>query len=194
MNLQESINLSLKTWYPKDHDLHHNLDHPTMKLAGEAGELLDLYAKHKYKPAFNWWHCKICKKSEIEHGVRTHSYTALVIDELGDWWYYWRILAYQSNRPLADFEEVIKEDGHLDCDMKEALISINYLSASILNRLTVMINPLPPPASLGLILYDLLYPFMGLIKTLGTDLDYITQSNYRKLNSEETNHGWRGAC
>ena len=37
---QSQLN-ALKTWYPTDNSLHLNPRHPAIKLAGEAGEILD---------------------------------------------------------------------------------------------------------------------------------------------------------
>jgi len=69
-----SIEIALRTWYPKDHPLHLNPHHPLGKLLGEWGELLDDYMKSLYKPGYVF---------EPE-------------DELGDIWYYLRILCYQK--------------------------------------------------------------------------------------------------
>jgi hypothetical protein len=74
MNFNEAVELSLRTWYPKDHPLHFNPHHPLGKLLGEWGELLDDYMKSLYKPGF---------KFDPQ-------------DEMGDIWYYIRILAYQK--------------------------------------------------------------------------------------------------
>ncbi len=73
-----SIELSLRTWYPKDHPLHFDLHHPLGKLVGEWGELLDDYMKHLYKPEYEWE----------------------PLGELVDIWYYIRILAYQTKIKL----------------------------------------------------------------------------------------------
>lgn len=35
--------------------------------------------------------------------------------------------------------------------------------------------------------------FMHILKHLNTDLDDLTELNFKKLNSEPTNHGWRDA-
>ncbi len=104
--------LSLLTWYQPDNDKYKDSFHPTLKLAGEIGELLDLYAKHLFKPGFDWMDCKWCKESQNWHkkisnwcsmgklrvGINlphsTITYTPKVLDELGDVWYYLRILAW----------------------------------------------------------------------------------------------------
>ncbi len=76
--MDKSIELSLKTWYPKGHPLHYDLHHPLGKLVGEWGELLDDYMKQLYKPGYEW----------------------KPLDELVDIWYYIRILAYQARIKL----------------------------------------------------------------------------------------------
>ena len=66
----DQVQISLRTWYPVDHELHFNPHHPLGKLLGEWGELLDDYMKSLYKPG----------------------YVFEPVDELGDIWYYLRIL------------------------------------------------------------------------------------------------------
>ena len=73
--IKNAIELALKTWYPPDHPLHLNPHHPLGKLLGEWGELLDDFMKLLYKP----------------------NYKSNFTDELGDMWYYIRILSYQQN-------------------------------------------------------------------------------------------------
>jgi hypothetical protein len=72
--MKQAIEIALRTWYPKDHPLHFNRHHPLGKLLGEWGELLDDYMKSLYKPGYVF---------EPEN-------------ELGDIWYYLRILCYQK--------------------------------------------------------------------------------------------------
>ncbi len=84
----KSIELALRTWYPKDNPLHFDLHHPLGKLVGEWGELLDDYMKHLYKP----------------------DYVFDPEDELGDIWYYLRILAYQNNHEFKDNVDYINYD------------------------------------------------------------------------------------
>ena len=70
-DFDKSVEIALKTWYPENHDLHTNSHHPLGKLLGEWGELLDDYMKSLYKP----------------------NYIFEPLDELGDVWYYERILS-----------------------------------------------------------------------------------------------------
>lgn len=79
------IEKSLRTWYPKSHNLHLNPHHPLGKLAGEWGELLDDYMKSIYKPGY-----------ELEPVI-----------ELGDIWYYLRILAYQGEFEFRTIDSIV---------------------------------------------------------------------------------------
>jgi hypothetical protein len=190
MTLQDDIQLALKTWYPKDHKLYHDLDHPTIKLAGEAGELLDLYGKHKYKPGFDWWQCKRCSKDEICHEnsispfrMLAHDYIPLILDELGDWWYYWRIMAY-----ILELERYPKSMSITKkTDIRDILIGMNYNSA------VVLLGYKDYGEILDSYLSEAFVEFSDLLILLEVTLEEVTQLNYQKLNSEATSHGWKGA-
>lgn len=80
-DFNKAVEIALRTWYPKNHELYSNSHHPLGKLLGEWGELLDDYMKSLYKPGYVF-------KPE---------------DELGDNWYYLRILCNQrgSGQPYA---------------------------------------------------------------------------------------------
>jgi NTP pyrophosphatase (non-canonical NTP hydrolase) len=78
---------TLKTWYPKNHKLHNDPLHPLVGLAGEAGELLNLWKKNEYKPGF---------KATREQWL----------DELGDLLYYLAIALYQCQIPVASMHLV----------------------------------------------------------------------------------------
>lgn len=77
---------ALKTWYPKDNALHMDKLHPILGLAGEAGELVNLWKKHNYKPKF------LASNADF-------------IDEMGDCLYYLAILAYQHGLTLDDLSQ-----------------------------------------------------------------------------------------
>ena len=89
--MKQAIEIALKTWYPKDDGLHFNPHHPLGKLLGEWGELLDDYMKSLYKPGYIF---------EPE-------------DELGDIWYYLRILCYQINYTPVNLEISIEKTEEL---------------------------------------------------------------------------------
>jgi hypothetical protein len=97
-DFDKAIDIALKTWYPKGHELHFNPHHPLGKLLGEWGELLDDYMKSLYKPGYVF---------EPE-------------DELGDIWYYLRILAYQGSHILNDIVEY--QDCNLDTIIADVMM------------------------------------------------------------------------
>ena len=67
--------LALETWHGKDVPKNEQINHAMLQLAAEAGEVVKHWAKHLYKP-----------DHEIDRDI--------VLDELGDLWYYVRIIAY----------------------------------------------------------------------------------------------------
>lgn len=182
--------LALKTWYKPDNPLYLDPRHPLIKLAGEAGELLDLYGKHEYKLGFDWWDCKHCKKSKSGHigGLicyhdRKQEYTPLVLDELGDWWYYLRIVCFIYGQPT---EWMISENYHF--------WAIDKLLALMAQNSAVMLNDWLDKRQIdGSRLKVLWGCFEPLLAQLDCTLDHLTDLNYAKLNSEATAHGWREA-
>ena len=67
--------LALETWHGKDVPINEQINHAMLQLAAESGEVVKHWAKHMYKPGH-----------EISRDI--------VLDELGDLWYYVRIIAY----------------------------------------------------------------------------------------------------
>lgn len=179
------IEKALLTWYAKDHPLHNDPLHPAIKLAGEAGELLDLYGKHEYKPGFDWWRCKKCGLMGYSHFKDgscdmdgTKFYTPLVLDEIGDIWYYIRILAYQAKLDLTG--TVPDEDSLLKV--------LTYLNSAAANVLHGFVEE--GKIFTGDFLYTY-HNFLRLLQKLDVSLEQVTELNYRKLNSEPTANGWR---
>jgi len=182
---------ALLTWYKPDNPLYKNPEHPTIKLAGEVGELMDLYGKHTYKPGFNWMRCKQCKKDKNWHNknnakykpwtkgiVCFRGYTSIVLDELGDIWYYLRIMAW-----IYDVE---LETQLMLPDEIQTYFSIRtmYINAS-----NILLNSENISYSLKTIFQCL----NQLLINLDYTLDELTELNYVKLNSDNTNHGWKNA-
>lgn len=178
--------LAKLTWYSPDSDKYRDLLHPTLKLAGEIGELLDLYAKHRFKPYFDWMECKNCKRKYDEWHVREYCicnvYTPKVLDELGDIWYYLRILAWIYDVDLRDDWYSSAENELTSKDFGLRLIPEMYIQVSkfMQNKDRSYIK-------------DIYYNFLILLTKLDCTLDQLTKLNYHKLNSEKTNHGWEGA-
>ena len=187
------IELSLLTWYPSDHPLYKDPEHPTIKLAGEIGELLDLYAKDKFKPGFDWMVCKHCNLG-IANGHRDNEcvvgnlrmdiinptfYTPLVLDELGDIWYYLRILAWQADIVFLLSDDDWYTDDYLDCIKDMYRYASNILYARLDEIETA--------------LQEIYYYLNIMLVDFSFTIEQLTELNYYKLNSEESNHGWKGA-
>ena len=195
-NPDESQKHALLTWYNNDNPLHFEPRHPVIALAGEAGELLDLFKKNEYKPNFSWWKCKVCgfmpaekRRSEVDYFAYTCMndavHTPLILDELGDYSYYLRILAYQKG---VSFEELC-ECGYIPGYKLDMLLAmLNEHSAKAL-RDYIEIGMKPPRTILEFLSRLFLSVLVGLDTTLQTVLDL----NYKKLNSEPSNHGWHNA-
>jgi len=187
---------SLKTWYPKSHELHLDSRHPCIKLAGECGELLDLYAKDEYKPNFSWWECKHCGYGDASHaGVYKECYefkgyyTPKVLDELGDISYYLRILTYQKGVTFDELCDGFRAEWfiHEDDNLVELLLELLSDSSRVLEHFLydneVMLSYLKDSA----------FTFLAILHKLDCPLKHLLELNYRKLNSEESKHGWANA-
>lgn len=190
---------ALATWYKPDNPLRNDPTHPAIKLAGEAGELLDLWGKDGYKPNFNWWRCKTCGETHTKdewvvrfdesknppYELICKTYTPLVLDELGDFSYYLRILAYQQQ---VTFEHLVNLANIPDSvEMSTLLAELNLRAAFVLSIFL----------SGHTIFYSDLLELTGLLlavlSKLDCPLEKLMELNYQKLNSDPTNHGWREA-
>lgn len=71
------IDKALATWYQPEHDVPEieQINQAILQLQSEAGELASLWAKHLYKPG------RVMTRDDV-------------LDELGDVWYYVRILCH----------------------------------------------------------------------------------------------------
>ena len=90
-----SIEFALRTWYKPEHDVPHDeqMNQAILQLQSEAGEVAALWAKHLYKPGH-----------QLEWGD--------VIDELGDVWYYVRIICHLCNITIEELTEYNREKLH----------------------------------------------------------------------------------
>lgn len=190
--MNNAIELSLKTWYPKDHPLHLDPLHPALGLAGEAGELLNLYKKERFKDGVSWWDCARCGHSQDGHNngectlsiypiglCPCESYTPKILDELGDAWYYLRILAYQSQ---CEFVTYLNKDNQQD-NILDVLISINTFSGKILTMVS-------HGEKINTFLLNSVFNFyLNALLLLDFTLDQATESNWAKL-SARGNNGW----
>lgn len=194
---------ALKTWYPIDHPLHFDPRHPCIKLAGEAGEILDLYGKEEYKPNFSWWKCKHCGESKEWHsqfsynwchpfldknGKPPFSYTPLILDELGDYSYYLRILAYQKQ---VTFEDLCKDFIAKKWKDKQLLLLLSWMNDESATLLTSYAEFGSEPTEKRL--RYITHHFLAILQILNVSLSQVLDLNYKKLNSNEDAHGWKSA-
>lgn len=77
---------ALETWHNKDVPKNEQINHAMLQLTSEAGEVAKLWAKHLYKPGH-----------EIDRDA--------VLNELGDLWYYVRIVAYLFDITIDELTE-----------------------------------------------------------------------------------------
>jgi len=156
---------ALTTWYNPDNVLYRATEHPTIKLAGEVGEITDCWGKEMFKPGYNW-------RNLEKDGL------PIVVSELGDISYYLRILTWQHDMSFIDEfgKAKLTDDGIIDCLKMMYAYAGNVLYCDATSDLLMVI-----------------VGYKNLLRRLGYSLDYILQTNYRKLNSDKTKHGWAGA-
>jgi hypothetical protein len=162
-DFNEAIELALKTWYPKDHELHSNPHHPLGKLLGEWGELLDDYMKSLYKLGYEF----------------------NPLDELGDIWYYLRILCYQKSNYEPDclyFTYTI--DNEIDFILA---VAMHECSLALINHYQGIVY--------SEFLLDICYTAMlDICKRYDITLDQLTASNWEKLKpGSERGNQWMKA-
>lgn len=197
--------LALLTWYAADDPRHKELIHPAIALAGECGELLDLLKKEMFKPDVSWSDCKICKHpADIHYGNKCDSptlkiggkliatcdcpnYESVLKDELGDLWYYIRILAY-----ILDHKLEIPQANKKKQKVAITLTLLNQLAATMAYNI-IFDNHLNINGEYISQLNHICHEFCIFLAALKISLDELTELNYQKLNSESTNHGWNGA-
>jgi hypothetical protein len=189
--------LALLTWHGGN-----DLEHISIKLAGEIGELLDLYGKHKYKPNFSWFDCKCghlhtfdhCTWEEVDIDTRTiytcpcQTLTPLVLDEMGDIWFYLRILVWNENSYLDknlwyEFKKLESDEfGWLRDDINTDFLAIKEMynrANKILRKEGIYTNA------------EMVYLCLNtILSRMGYTIEDLTRLNYIKLNSEESHHGW----
>ncbi len=144
--MNDSISLVLRTWHPKDHPLHYDLHHPLGKLVGELGELLDDYMKHLYKPGYEF---------DPE-------------DELGDIWYYLRILAYQNNHEFKDNVDYINYD-------------IDQIIAQCINISSEWFCGMSLESTIYSMLNSIYSAVVQIAEQYNLTIDQLTASNWQKL-------------
>jgi hypothetical protein len=133
-----------------------------MKLFGETGELVDDLAKAMYKPGY-----KLSREQAME--------------EAGDAWYYWRILAV-GNGLRFEWGAVTPTDSRQT--VQYALAEMGQAAGNIFHLAEVN------GAVLDIDLLRWVRWFMVLLGQLGLSLDEVHQFNVEKLAGAD-NHGWK---
>ena len=103
-------------------------------------------------------------------------YTPKILDELGDLWFYLRILAYQQEVDLSDNAYIPIPIKGIE-DMSTSLFSLNYLCAELLVYQDFT-N-----------LQSIFEWFLSVVFLLDCTLDQLTELNWAKLKDGD-NHGW----
>lgn len=181
---------ALASWYKEENPLRLEPRHPLIALAGEAGELLDCFKKEEYKPNWSWWNCNKCKHTREEHLATEDkkcdcsNYVPAVLSELGDWSYYLRIVTFQQE---VSFEMLCDGYTPFTACLEELLNDLAYRSVKLHKMWlkTQKVNPYE--------LQILTFIFLTILERLEVSLEEVLALNYKKLNSEETQHGWSAA-
>jgi hypothetical protein len=190
--MDKAIEQVLKTWYEPDHPLHLDPLHPAIGLAGEAGELLDLYKKEQFKDRVSWWDCVHCSHSRIMHlngnciqpktlkdDCDCDNYTPKILDELGDLFFYKRVLGYIAKHPNSKFDSEVSEVVILLADLNlfaaQLLYDLIHRRELDTGRLKLVQERLD-----------------RILEICNCTLDKLTELNYAKLKDGD-NHGWESA-
>lgn len=154
-NFNKSVEIALRTWYPESDGLHLNHYHPLGKLIGEWGELMEDQMKIQYKPNY---------EPETEK-------------ELGDIWYYIRILCYQINH-VPQVPGAIADARAKDMISK----SINYMISYAIEKCSQAFQQLEDHGYFWSFPLDLSYSILiEICKRNNITVQQLTDSNWEKL-------------
>jgi hypothetical protein len=187
-NFNKAIGRALLTWYPKGHELHLNPHLPLGKLVGEWGELLDDYMKSIYKP----------------------DYTFEPLDELGDIWYYLRILCYQrgiarilyyqegiSSHNISGFsQEILPLYGaYIPTEFNMPSTDIDFLISTAIFHSSEAFNTLCRGDKYSVFAIDVSYTILIIIlRKYNITLKELTEANWQKLKpGSERGEQWMKA-
>lgn len=169
-DFNQAIETALRTWYPEDHPLHLEIHHPLGKLVGEMGELLDDYMKSLYKPGYKFE----------------------PLDELGDVWYYFRVLCYQFDYTPSKVIDYSKEHFRVDFSLGRA---IGEAAEVFSHSIAVSITPGNSWKMMtDYMLTTVYFAIIKLCKEYNFTLVQLTQSNWDKLKpGSERGEQWMKA-
>ena len=157
----QMIDFALSTWYPKNHPLHLDPIHPAMGLAGEAGEILNKRKKDLFKANYEW--------SDLDE-----------LDELGDIWYYIRILTYQQGIEITSYPYKIA-----DLDIVRSNLALNAAKICLNAQTSKPFKKSLKKCQMWLITY---------LEVLEVTLDELTALNWEKLKpGSKRGDEWRSS-
>lgn len=164
--MNRHIELALRTWYPKDHELHKAANPAVLGLIGEAGEIAELVKKAIYK-----------YKKPIDRD--------LLLAECGDYWYYLRILVYQNGASIGECLNIVKSRYYVSPGGE----NLEVLTISLSNDSTrIVMNERYEAVNRQLEFVDAIETLLRIIKMFNCTLDQLTDLNYAKLSGGK--HGW----
>lgn len=169
------------------------------------GGLLKLYKKERFKGGVSWWDCVHCGHSHKSHKYREgefhhcnepikssetdilydchcNNHVPKNLDELGDWWYYLRILAWQQKIDLSEW--TLPKKRFVPDDMFMILAHLNSFCAKLL--LIYEDNENIEKLELA----TAFSWFQDVLFLLDFSLDQLTEQNYDKLKDGD-NNGWQ---
>ncbi len=156
--------MALETWQSNGKEA--DLEHAVIKLVGEAGEIMDQWGKHRFKPGYE------CSREDF-------------LDELGDWWYYARILLWLTDTPTefvkSKIYKIIPKYNHESKAVLEILFGLHANSSKILEYY-FHYNIIETDALAEAVNY-----LSARLDQLNSNLDHLTYLNHEKLKE---GHGW----
>lgn len=173
-NIEPEIAKALNTWYDYENYMHFTKINPLMGLVGEVGELVDYMKKSAFKPNFTFDRLKFA-------------------DELGDFWYYFRILTYQANGKISNFDKISKFGDDYYSGVTDCLAVMADEAATLLKSYTHN-NSIRNDIVLSA-LNEIFLTIQFLLNKINMTIEELTELNYIKLNGDGNTRGkeWAGA-
>lgn len=183
---------SLASWYKEENPLRLEPRHPLIAMIEESGELMGCFKKHNFKPNWNWFERCECKHVEAHHlakgclvpGCSCRGFYPIILAELGDYSYYLRIVTYQQE---VSFEMLCDAFEPFTASLEELLNDLVYRSAR-LHKKWLKFNTIDKME-----LQVIVFIFLTILERLEVSLETVLDLNHKKLNSEDTQHGWSAA-
>jgi hypothetical protein len=189
--VEEAIEISLRTWYPKDHPLHNNPHLPLGKLLGEWGELLDDYADANKTDDTKFHLMKLLAKwgklmDDYMKSLYKPGYEFEPEDELGDIWYYIRVLCWQRDH---------KPENAFEIKVLDRLQETDYIIAKTAGIISSSFLTIAQDYNYHISTLDYVYSaLVEIARRYNLTLDQLTASNWEKLKpGSERGEQWMKA-